>query len=174
MGSALALRWAARHPDRIDRVVCWGAPIYPSPAAARAHISGSAVTRLFVVDPAWAARACAISCRHRVAAGWLTAATEPQLPTQVARAVPQHTWAHDHRATIIDRLHRRRRPSPPDDPSPALLRSAQLTVTRLNTIIASAANPASHPRANSRAPVSSNVGVKAPSIITRTAPWAGR
>ena len=92
MGSALALRWAARHHDRVDCVVCWGAPIYRSPAAARAHISGSAMTRLFVVDPKWAERACAISCHHRTAVGWLTAAGEPQLPVPIARAVSQHTW----------------------------------------------------------------------------------
>ncbi len=92
MGSALALQWAARHPERVDRVVCWGAPIYSSPEAARAQISGSAMTRLFVLDTKWAQRACAISCRHRSAAGWLTAAAEPRLPIPVARAVSQHTW----------------------------------------------------------------------------------
>ena len=92
MGSALALRWAARHPERVDRVVRWGAPIYPSPAAARARISGSAMTRLFVLDTEWAKRACALSCRHRTIAGWLTAAAEPRLPVHVARSVTQHTW----------------------------------------------------------------------------------
>ena len=92
MGSALALRWAARHSDRVDRVVCWGAPIYPTPEAARTRISGSAMTRLFVLDTFWAERACAISCRHRTLTGWLTAAAEPGLPIPVARAVSQHTW----------------------------------------------------------------------------------
>ena len=92
MGSALALRWAARHPERVERVVCWGAPIYPSPDAARAQISGSAMTRLFVLDTKWAERACAISCRHRTIAGWATAIAEPRLPIPVARSVSQHTW----------------------------------------------------------------------------------
>ncbi len=92
MGSALAVRWAARHPERVDRVVCWGAPIYSSPEAARAHISGTAMARLFVLNTKWAQRACAISCRHRSAAGWLTAAAEPRLPIPLARAAPQHTW----------------------------------------------------------------------------------
>lgn len=92
MGSALALRWAARHPERVDRVVCWGAPIYPSPDAARAQISGSAMTRLFVLDTKWAEWACAINCRHRSLAGWATAAVEPRLPVPVARSVSQHTW----------------------------------------------------------------------------------
>lgn len=92
MGSSLALQWASRHPDRVARVVCWGAPIYPSPTAARAHISGSTMARLFVLETDWAQRACALSCRHRLAAGLLTAATEPRLPVPIARAVPLHTW----------------------------------------------------------------------------------
>ncbi len=92
MGSSLALQWAARHPDRVARVVCWGAPIYPCPSAARARISGSTMARLFVLDTDWAQRACALSCRHRTAAGWLTVAAEPRLPIPVARAVPLHTW----------------------------------------------------------------------------------
>lgn len=92
MGSSLALRWAGRHPDRVVRVLCWGAPIYSSPRAARAHISGSAMARMFALDTDWAQRACALSCRHRAAAGWLTVAAEPRLPIPIARAVPLHTW----------------------------------------------------------------------------------
>jgi pimeloyl-ACP methyl ester carboxylesterase len=92
MGSALALRWAARHADRVDRVVCWGAPVYPSPDAALARVSGSAMARLFVLDTGWAEQACAVSCRHRSAAGWLTAASEPTLPVHIARSVALHTW----------------------------------------------------------------------------------
>ena len=93
MGSALALRWAERHADRVDRIVCWGAPIYASPDAALTRISGSAMTRLFVLDTGWAEHVCAVSCRHRTAAGWLTAAFEPALPVPIARSVPRHTWA---------------------------------------------------------------------------------
>lgn len=92
MGSSLALRWAARHALRVDRIVCWGAPIYPSSDIALAAISGSAMTRLFVLDTGWAEEACAISCRHRTAAGWLTAAFEPTLPVPIARSVALHTW----------------------------------------------------------------------------------
>jgi pimeloyl-ACP methyl ester carboxylesterase len=92
MGSALALRWAARHPDRVDAVVCWGAPMYPSPHAARTQLTGSAMARLIVLDTRWAEHACAISCRHRTAAGWLAAAIEPRLPIRLSRQVPLHTW----------------------------------------------------------------------------------
>ncbi len=92
MGSALALHWAARHPNHVEKIVCWGAPIYASPEAARDRISGSSMVRLFVLDTRWAERVCAISCRHRTAAGWMTAALEPSLPAPVARAVPLHSW----------------------------------------------------------------------------------
>ena len=92
MGSALALRWAARHRDRVVRVVSWGAPLYPDPEAARSRVAGSAMARLFALDTNLAARACGLSCRHRTAAGWLSATLEPGLPVRVARAAPLHTW----------------------------------------------------------------------------------
>ena len=92
MGSSLALHWALRHPTRIAKIVCWGAPIYQSPDQARGHISDSLMARLFALDTRLAARACAISCQHRSAAGWLAAAAEPQLPTTITRSASLHTW----------------------------------------------------------------------------------
>lgn len=92
MGVSLALRWAMRHPEHVVRVVGWGAPIYPSPNAARQHIAGSAMAKLFALDTHIAERACALSCRHRAAAGWLSAVAEPRLPVAIARQVPLHTW----------------------------------------------------------------------------------
>jgi pimeloyl-ACP methyl ester carboxylesterase len=92
MGSALALHWAGRHVDRVDRVVCWGAPLYASADAAIAQISGSTMARLFVLDTRWAERACAVSCRHRSVAGWFAAAFAPALPIPIARAASLHTW----------------------------------------------------------------------------------
>lgn len=93
MGSPLAMRWAARHPTRVSRVVCWGAPIYPSEQAALETIAASGMmARLFVLDTGLAQRACALSCRHRQAAGWLATLSEPGLPVPVSNAVPLHTW----------------------------------------------------------------------------------
>jgi pimeloyl-ACP methyl ester carboxylesterase len=92
MGSALALRWAVRHRDRVVRVVCWGAPVHRSPDAALARLSGSTMARLFAFDTEMASRACAVSCRHRTVAGWLSVLAEPRLPVPVARAAPLHTW----------------------------------------------------------------------------------
>ncbi len=92
MGSSLALHWAARHRQNVDRIVCWGAPIHRSPDDARNHISGSVMARLFALDTRWAERVCAVNCRHRTAAGLLAAAWAPALPVAVSRAAPLHTW----------------------------------------------------------------------------------
>ncbi len=92
MGAAVALRWAVRHPDRVERVICWGAPVQRSPEAARAAMSGSLMLRLFALDTRWARWACRANCRHRSLAGWLSAITEPSLPVPVARAASLHTW----------------------------------------------------------------------------------
>lgn len=92
MGSALALAWANRHHQRVQKVVCWGAPAFRTPAQARRSIAGSTMARLFALDTDLAARACAISCRNRTATGWLAAAAAPALPTPISRAASLHTW----------------------------------------------------------------------------------
>ncbi len=92
MGSSLALHWAARHAKRVDRIVCWGAPIHQSSVQARRQIGGSSMARLFALDDGLAEQACAISCRHRTAAGWMSSLAEPRLPVAVARAASLHTW----------------------------------------------------------------------------------
>ncbi len=92
MGSAVALAWANRHQDRVERVICWGAPVYSTPEAARSKISGSIMARLFALDTGLAERACMLSCRHRELAGWLTAGLQPSLPVPIARTVSQHSW----------------------------------------------------------------------------------
>lgn len=107
MGSTLALAWAARHPARVQSVVCWGAPIQPSRQAARERLAGSVMASLFALDSNIARRACAMSCRYRGAAGWLAALGAPRLPVPIARAVPLHTWpayrdALDHLVLDVD------------------------------------------------------------------------
>lgn len=91
MGVALAFHWAARHPDRVVRIIGWGAPIYASPEQARRRVGGSPMARVFALDATLAARVCALSCRHRTAAGWLSVLADPRVPIAVARSVPLHT-----------------------------------------------------------------------------------
>lgn len=92
MGSTLALQWANRHHQRIRKVVCWGAPAFRTPQQARTCIAGSTMARLFALDTRLAARACALSCKNRTAAGLLAAAAAPALPTHISRAASLHTW----------------------------------------------------------------------------------
>ena len=93
MGVAVALHWATRHPDRVVRIVGWGAPIYSSPEQARRRVAGTPMARMFALDTEGAAKVCAFSCRHRTAAGWLSVVADPRVPVAVARSVPLHTWA---------------------------------------------------------------------------------
>ena len=92
MGVSLALLWAARHPDRVVRTVGWGAPVYATPEQARSRVAGSLMARVFALDTKLAETVCALNCRHRTAAGWLSAIAEPHLPIPIARAAPLHTW----------------------------------------------------------------------------------
>lgn len=93
MGSALALYWARRHPERVQRVVCSGAPLYPDAGAARAAIARvGPMAKLFLLDTAWAQRACAFSCAHRTTSGWCAAFAEPTLPMPITRRSVLHTW----------------------------------------------------------------------------------
>lgn len=93
MGSAVALEWAARHPDQSRHVVLWGPPMYRTSSDARAiEIEYGVMARLFFLDTSWAERLCAFSCRHRNVVGWMAVAMAPRWPVAISRATNQHTW----------------------------------------------------------------------------------
>lgn len=92
MGSTLALAWADRHHRNVDKVVCWGAPVFRTSREARTSIAGNTMARLFALDTRLAELACSFSCEHRAAAGWIAAALAPALPVAISRAAPLHTW----------------------------------------------------------------------------------
>lgn len=93
MGAGLALQWAAQHLDRVQRVVCWGAPLYADEPAVRAAIARTGLmARLFATDTSSAKRLCSWNCEHRVAAGLIAAAVTPSLPIAIARSASLHTW----------------------------------------------------------------------------------
>ena len=94
MGSAIALRLAARHHDRVDRVVCIGAPIWPTRDAARSSLGRlGAMSRAFLFDEQIAQRICHFNCEHRTLAGYLSAIAAPRWPIPIARQASLHTWS---------------------------------------------------------------------------------
>jgi pimeloyl-ACP methyl ester carboxylesterase len=93
MGGPLALRFAARHSDRVRTVVTLCAALY--------HDAAEADARIALMGPFEAAltgdgplpeRLCAWVCRHRAVAGWVAVAIRPDLPVAVARSAVKHTW----------------------------------------------------------------------------------
>ena len=90
LGSTLALRLAERMPDRIERVVCLGAPIWSDPRAAIG--AAGPMERAFLLNERIAAWGCRWMCRHRSAAGWIAAAAAPRWPIPIAREASLHTW----------------------------------------------------------------------------------
>lgn len=94
MGSALALRFALRHRDRVRCVVCVGAPIWPSAEAAMDALGRGGLTeRALLLDTRAARALCSFNCRHRSISGWVSAITSPRWPVPIARQASLHTWA---------------------------------------------------------------------------------
>ena len=93
MGGSVAVRWARRRGAQIQRIVCWGPPVYPDgDAVDTALVDSGLMTRLFVANTTSARIACEINCSHRTTAGLAAAALSPSLPLPIARAASLHTW----------------------------------------------------------------------------------
>ena len=93
LGTLIAIRAAATHTERVERVVAFGPPLYPDRAAAVTHVGGtSPMGRLFVLPGRTAERACRWVCNHRDLASRLAVATHPGLPPPIAADSVQHTW----------------------------------------------------------------------------------
>lgn len=99
MGASIALQWAANNPVRVRRVVCMGAPLWPSAPAARRAIAGTGLmARVFVLNQRIAHQICRINCSQRVLSGWVAVALAPKWPVPIARQASLHTWDSYHRA----------------------------------------------------------------------------
>jgi pimeloyl-ACP methyl ester carboxylesterase len=102
MGSAIALRWAQRHPTRARGIVLFGPPIYSRPAdAVNAVGAAGPMAQMFLLDTDWAHRLCRFSCSNRRASGAVMAALSPRLPIPLARQASLHTW-EAYRQSIIN------------------------------------------------------------------------
>ena len=94
LGSLIALRLAATHPERVAAIVAFGSPIYADARAALAHVAGTgAMGRLFVLPGRTSEIACQWVCGHRVLAARVAVVTHPDLPPEIAAAAVQHTWS---------------------------------------------------------------------------------
>lgn len=98
MGAAVALAWAARHPDRATGVALWGPPVYEtSEAASDIGDEVGGLTRVLLADrdgdAELAQRLCRFSCANRRVSGWAMAAASPRWPIDVSRRAALHTWA---------------------------------------------------------------------------------
>jgi pimeloyl-ACP methyl ester carboxylesterase len=93
MGGIIAIHWAARHKDKVKRVVTFCAPLYQNSKQAREHIQAMGMMeRLFALESPLAWRICAWMCRYRTFAGWMAVAMVPRFPVRIARHGTLHTW----------------------------------------------------------------------------------
>ncbi len=93
MGSTLALRWATRHPGRVRRIVCIGAPVWSSRREAVDALGATGpMARALLHDERVAKKLCKLSCAHRTLAGWAAATVAPRWPVPIARQASLHTW----------------------------------------------------------------------------------
>ncbi len=93
MGGPLALRFAARHPERVLGVTTLCGALYRDAAEADARVALMGPTEAILVgDGPIPKMLCRWVCAHRRAAGWVAVAVRPDLPLPVALAGVQHTW----------------------------------------------------------------------------------
>lgn len=93
LGTLIALRFAATHPDRVRAIVAFGPPLYPDPRSAREHVAAtSPMGWLFVLPGRIAEHACRLVCNHRALAARGAMFSHPSLPHAVAADAVEHTW----------------------------------------------------------------------------------
>lgn len=90
MGTLLAVAFAARHPELVERLVLLSLPYFGSPERALQYFRrGSFVNRVFLTNMTRAAIICILS--RRVFA-WLAPYVQPELPREVAADIVKHSW----------------------------------------------------------------------------------
>lgn len=94
LGSLIAIRLAATHPDRVAGLIAFGPPLYGDRSAALTHVGGTGpMGRLFVLPGRMAQNACGWVCDHRDLSAWIAQATHPGLPPPIAADGVRHSWS---------------------------------------------------------------------------------
>lgn len=100
LGTVIALRLAARHPDLVAQVTAFGPPLYRDRAGAKRRIgAASPMAKVFVLPGSLAERSCRWVCEHRGAAALVARWSHPGLPPELAADAVQHTW-HSYSETL--------------------------------------------------------------------------
>ncbi|MBI1793632.1 MAG: alpha/beta hydrolase [Chloroflexi bacterium] len=90
MGTLLAIGYAARHPEQVERLVLLSTPFFGSAKEARRFFSSQPVpTGWFFSNMVLAAVICIITRRIF---GWLMPYFRPDLPREVAADIVKHSW----------------------------------------------------------------------------------
>ena len=93
LGTVIALRLAARHPQRVARITAFGPPLYRDRAAAKMRIgAASPMAKLFVLPGSIAERSCEWVCAHRRTFARVAQLSHPRLPPALAADAVEHTW----------------------------------------------------------------------------------
>jgi len=90
MGALLALAYAARHPEQVERLVLLSIPYFGAPdEAMRFFRTGPVLYRLYLTNMALAALICIVT--RRIFAG-LVPYFQPDLPREISADIVKHTW----------------------------------------------------------------------------------
>lgn len=92
-GTLLAASYAARHPDRVSRVVLLGTPVFDSEQEATDRIGAfSSLGAVFALNRPLAAASCAVVCAFRPFFFWLAPKVADGVSDAVASDSVLHSW----------------------------------------------------------------------------------
>ncbi len=92
-GGLIAMALAGAYPERVQNVLAFGAPVFPSLVAARDHLRSLGFMARLIVDASpLAPRMCQVMCDYRSIARRIAPLLAPRLPCPVAADGVDHIW----------------------------------------------------------------------------------
>lgn len=90
MGAVLAVAYAARYPEQVERLILIGLPYFGGREQTFRHMrNGSVLDRWFFTNVTMAAVACMLTRR---VFGWMLPYLLRDIPREVAQDLVKHTW----------------------------------------------------------------------------------